>query len=70
MQLVAREDPIAWVSGYVGVPWLDRGRTADGADSWGLVRLVLAGQMMLSPRRHTGGLVVLRRGHRTAIIGG
>ena len=28
---------------YVGLPWLDRGRTADGADCWGLVRLVLAG---------------------------
>ena len=43
MQLIARDD-LARVREYVGVPWLDRGRTIRGADCWGLVRLVLAGR--------------------------
>jgi cell wall-associated NlpC family hydrolase len=29
-----------WVSSYVGIPWLDRGRTRDGADCWGNARIV------------------------------
>jgi cell wall-associated NlpC family hydrolase len=27
---------------FVGVPYLDRGRTMDGCDCWGLVRMVMA----------------------------
>ncbi|MGN6549766.1 MAG: NlpC/P60 family protein [Pararhizobium sp.] len=30
---------------YVGLPWLDRGRTCDGVDCWGLLRLVYAGEL-------------------------
>lgn len=31
-----------WAERYVGVPFLDGGRTLDGCDCWGLVRIVLA----------------------------
>ena len=29
-----------WASRYVGLPWLPKGRSADGVDCWGLVHLV------------------------------
>ncbi|GAA0694598.1 C40 family peptidase [Dyella marensis] len=32
----------AWAGPYVGLPYADKGRTRDGADCWGGVRLVLA----------------------------
>lgn len=31
-----------WASRYVGAPFLDMGRSLNGLDCWGLVRLVLA----------------------------
>lgn len=30
-----------WCAGYVGIPYLDKGRDRGGADCWGLVRMVL-----------------------------
>lgn len=34
----------AWVSEYIGIPFLPHGRAKDGADCWGLVRIVLHDQ--------------------------
>jgi cell wall-associated NlpC family hydrolase len=34
-----------WSASFVGVPWAEKGRTRDGVDCWGLVRLVYAVQL-------------------------
>lgn len=33
------------INRYIGLPWLDRGQTADGCDCEGLLRLVYAGEL-------------------------
>lgn len=34
----------AWVNQYVGIPYLDEGRTREAVDCWGLVQLVYKDQ--------------------------
>lgn len=38
----------AWVAKYIGIPFVSGGRGFDGADCFGLVRLVLANEFSLS----------------------
>lgn len=42
---------------YVGLPWRDRGRTPDGCDCWGLLRLVYAGEFGIDLPDHSNGYV-------------
>jgi cell wall-associated NlpC family hydrolase len=35
-------DVPAWVAGYIGIPFVERGRGRDGADCWGLARMIWA----------------------------
>lgn len=43
-----------WWAKYVGIPYLDKGRTDQGCDCWGLVRLVYAQELgIYLPSWHT-----------------
>ncbi|NCM96157.1 MAG: C40 family peptidase [Rhodobacterales bacterium] len=36
-----------WASRYVGIPFLDRGRTRAGCDCWGLARLIYSDELSI-----------------------
>lgn len=42
LEFARGKSPPHWVARYVGLPFREHGRTRDGLDCWGLVRLVLA----------------------------
>ncbi len=37
-------EPPEWVRDYIGIPWLEYGRTLEGVDCWGLLCTVLGKQ--------------------------
>jgi len=36
---------LSWVRGYLGLPYLDKGRSRSGVDCWGIACLVYAGEL-------------------------
>ena len=51
----------------VGIPWLDKGRTHEGCDCWGLVRLAFAEQLGVDLPSYADGYQ--DTGDRTALDG-
>jgi cell wall-associated NlpC family hydrolase len=45
----------AWCAEYIGLPYRERGRTRDGLDCWGLIRLVLAEQAGVTVESYVDG---------------
>lgn len=60
------------LSDYVGLPWGDGGRTRDGCDCWGLVRLVIADRLGITLPSYAGDYVTAedREAVSTLIKGG
>ncbi len=45
----------AWVSRYIGLPFVEHGRTAAGVDCWGVIRLCLSEQFGLELPSYVDG---------------
>lgn len=45
---------MAKLDAYVGLPWKDRGRTSDGCDCWGLLRIVYAKELGIELPDYSG----------------
>lgn len=44
-----------WANAYVGIPYADHGRTREGCDCWGLVRMVYADRLAVDLPSLAGG---------------
>lgn len=58
-----------WAAGYIGIPYVRGGEARDGADCWGLVRLVLREQCGLDMPAISVGEAVNARAIRAAFVG-
>lgn len=61
----------AWVRPYIGIPFVEHGRTFEGCDCWGLCRMVLADQWGVRlPSFGEDYLSATDRAHLNAVIQG
>ncbi len=59
-----------WSAGYVGIPWVARGRDEGGLDCYGLVRLVYADRCGVLLPDYGGYVTARERREIDALIGG
>lgn len=59
----------SWVRPYIGIPWLDLGRTREGCDCWGLVRLAMKGQFNIDLPLYDTGYERADKENLPAIVG-
>jgi cell wall-associated NlpC family hydrolase len=55
-----------WAAEYVGIPWRDGGRTREGCDCFGMLRLVLHDQFGVEIPSYTGTYVSAREREEVA----
>jgi probable lipoprotein NlpC len=61
---------MGWSNAYVGIPFAEHGRTREGCDCWGLVRLVYGDRAILLPSYAEGYATTLERAEIAALIAG
>jgi cell wall-associated NlpC family hydrolase len=60
--------PPAWVSCFIGIPFLARGRSSHGYDCWGLVRAVLTARFDVAVPSYAEGYDDIRDHGRLAAL--